>query len=77
MILKIKVPTYLGVYKLSKKARERITLNLVRQRRKLYDFAGINIEKIIFEDEKRVRLGVKLASIQPGLFSKTHPLLPF
>ena len=65
MILTIKIPTHLGVYKLSKKARFRTALNLVRQRRKIYDHVGINIEKIILKDEKKGRF---MGNLQPALF---------
>lgn len=64
MILKIKVPTYLGVYKLKPKARFRTALNLVRQRRKIYDHVGIKISKIKLLDGERGRLVGKL---QPTL----------
>ena len=64
MILTIKIPTHLGVYKLSKKARIRTALNLTRLRRKIYDQAGINIEKIILRDEKKGRF---MGNLQPTL----------
>lgn len=64
MILKIKIPTHIGVYKLSKRAKIRVISNLIRQRRKIYDCAGIKIEEIILIDEKKRRLGVNL---QPQL----------
>ncbi len=64
MTLIIRVPTHIGVYKLKPKARFRTALNLVRQRRKIYDQAGIKISNIIFMDGKKGRLVVKL---QPAL----------
>ena len=64
MIIRIKVPTHLGVYKLSKRARARVVSNLMRQRRKLYDLVGVKIEKIIIFDEKKGRPENKL---QPTL----------
>jgi len=60
MILKIKMPTHLGVYKLNPKARFRAALNLVRLRRKIYDLRGIKIEQILLIDGKRGQMQEKL-----------------
>lgn len=64
MILTIKIPTHIGVYKLKPKARIQTALNLVRQRRKIYDHVGINIENIILKDEEKGRF---MGNLQPTL----------
>ncbi len=60
MILKIKIPTHLGVYKMNKKTRFRAALNLVRQRRKIYDLLGIKIDRVFLIDGNTGQMQGKL-----------------